>query len=170
MITRFNDFRIPDVNSVSKDFWKMVTVTNWKSVIKVKKNYLLPNNERDMSMKKAKGRLYTKYTFEEMHNFDNEYYIIYEQLYNWFMPITQDNRFKFSLTDDGYSDLLSSIIGKGKKFVKECILDTKLFVEMAKNRDYVENFEYLLRPEREEYIRIKEEFDPLFKDMNKYNL
>lgn len=170
MRTKFNDFNIPDVNSVSKDFWKMVTVANWKLVIKIKKNYLLPNDERDMAMKKAKYRVYSKYSFEDVNTFYDEYYVIYDQLYDWFNPIVQDDWIKFPISDDSYSDLLSSIIGKGKKFVKECIFDTKLFIEMAKNRDYAESFLYILQVDENEYNEIKEEFDPMYKDMKKFNL
>lgn len=171
MITNFNKFdKIPDVNSVSNDFWKMVTVTNWKSVIKIKKNYLLPNVERNLVMRKSKYRVYSKYSFEEVNKFYDVYYVIYDQLYDWFKPIVQNDNIKFPISDDSYSDLLSSIIGKGKKFVKECVLDTNLFVEMARKRDYVENFVYILQVNENEYNEIKEEFDPMLRDMKKYNL
>lgn len=41
---------------------------------------------------------------------------------------------------------------------------------MAKNRDYAESFLYILQVDENEYNEIKEEFDPMYKDMKKFNL
>ncbi len=41
---------------------------------------------------------------------------------------------------------------------------------MANNDDYAENFGYQLNIDKDEYVEIREEFDPLYMDMKKYNL
>lgn len=175
MITRFNDFYIPNLNSVSKEFWKMTTKVNWKKVIidykKIDKSWHVQSNKKIQEIKdRAKGRLCTIYTYEEIKKFDREYDRIYSQLYNYFQRIWLDDKYDFMPSDDGFSDLLSSIIGSGKYFTKKCINDIRVFLYMAKNNNYVENFGYLLNIGKEEYIKTKEKYDPLFRDMNKYNL
>lgn len=178
MITRFNDFNIPDLNSVSKEFWKMTTVVGWKKVIEgFKKNPYTWYNTRDIHeirkeiSDKAKGRLCTNYTYDEINKFDIEYYKISNQLHDYFQNIRLNNKYSdFMPGDDGFSDLISSIIGRGKFFTKKCINDIKVFLDMAKNHDYVENFGYLFNIDEEEYIKTKEKYDPLFRDVRKYNL
>jgi len=59
-------------------------------------------------------------------------------------------------SDDGYWDLLSSIIGFGKKFVIKCINNKMEFVEVAEKDNYIENFSYLFQISEKEYNEIKE--------------
>ena len=66
-----------------------------------------------------------------------------------------------------YSDLISSIIGRGKIFAKNIILNTEVFMRMAKTEDYAENFCYLFSVNKREYDKILE---PMYKDISKLNL
>jgi len=172
MITLFEKFEnTPDVNSVSDKFWEMVEVANWNAVVKGYKGNPIVREDRQDFYKQAQNRIYSKYTFKEIENFNNEYHKIYTQVYNYFEPIWLDEKYSDVMpSDDGYTDLISSLIGKGKKYTKICIEHTGFFIQMARDDDYVENFGYILNVDEDEYWEIKEEFDPLLKDVRKYNL
>jgi len=178
MITDFNYFRLPDLNLVSKEFWKMTTVSNWKKVIidynKTQKNYYSDPQEVNEKCKEIKeksaARVYKKYSYSQVKDFYKEWNIIYGQLYKYFEPIWLSDENKYGPSDDGYYDLLSSMVGSGKIFVKSCINEPRKFVEMAKNNAYVENFSYMLNVRKDDYYKIKEKYDPFFRDVRKYNL
>lgn len=181
MITDFDDFRMPDLNLVSKEFWKMTTVSNWKKVIvdygKLQKEYdrFYSNaNELDKKCKEVKeksaARIYKKYSYQEVRKFRFEYDKIYGELYNYFKGIWLSDENEYGPSDDGYSDLLSSMIGSGKRFTNSCINEPMKFIDMAKNRSYVENFGYKLNPDKEEYDEIRSKYDPLFRDTKKFNI
>jgi hypothetical protein len=164
----------PDVNSVSSEFWKMVRIANWNKVIIGFNDNSISYEERRLFYKQCQGRIYSKYSYDEVINFRKDYDIIYKQLYKYFedLWLRKDPNFKNGLpvSDDGYTDLISSIIGKGKLFVKNAIRNKKLVIDMANNDDYAENFGYQLNIDKDEYVEIREEFDPLYRDMKKYNL
>jgi hypothetical protein len=175
MITSFSDFQMPDVNSVSREFWKMTTVVNWKKVIVDYKNadkFSSSNREVNENRKKikelAQKRLCLKYEYEQIKNFEKELQYMYKQLYLYFKKSWLDG--KIDVSDDGYWDLLTSVIGSGKKFTKECLWNPKILSDMAKKNNYVENFSYLFTIDEKEYIEIKSKYDPLFRDVKKYNI
>ena len=177
MIILFEKFNNkPNVNSLSPEFWKMVRLVNWKGAIKFYNINSIPvkytQEKRDEYLLKMQGRLYLKYEYDEIENFNNEYYRFYMELYDYFFTIwTDDNYNNIMPSDDGYSDLISSIIGKGKNFTKKCIYDPiYYFVKMVKENDYIENFGYLLNINFNEYIDIKSKFDPFYGDVKKYNI
>ena len=166
MITLFEEFENkPNLNSVSKDFWDMVRIANWSSVIDGYKNNPSINNLHRSFFEDAQGRIFLKYSYSQIKQFENEYDNIYYQLYDYFKSTWLDDKYnKFMPSDDGYSDLLSSIIGKGKYFVQKCINNTDFFVRMAESDDYVENFQYLFMVNEEEYKKLK--FDYMGKSYN----
>jgi hypothetical protein len=93
------------------------------------------------------------------------------KLYDYFQDTWLDKRYSGIMpSDDGYSDLLSSIIGKGKEFTNKCIEDIKYFIQFTKDDDFVENFGYIFNVHEIEYWEIRSEFDPLIKSTRKYNL
>lgn len=159
----------PDVNSVTPEFWKMVQVANWKSMIKSYQNSQEPSGSLKIPymllLEQPKKRLYFKYDFNELKKFLLQYDIIYYQLYDYFKSSSDGN-----IGDDSYSDLLSSIIGRGKTFTQKCIQDKLIFYEMISYDDYVENFRYLLNIDKGEYDEIKEKYDPFYKSIKNYNL
>lgn len=172
MITLFEDFENspmikPDVNSVSNEFWKMVEIANWNAVIKGYSDNPIINAQHRDFYKDAQLRIYSKYSLEEIKKFHDEYDIIYEQLYDYFHKNFLKG--KLNVHEDGYSDLLSSLIGKGKKFTNTCIEHPKFFNQMGMDDDYAENFVYLLNVGEKEYFNIKNVY-PLERDTKKYNL
>lgn len=178
MIIIFENFKNkPNVNLASPEFWKMVKIANWNAVITFyKKN---PSSFFRSSLKdktpsfyeQAQNRIYSEYSFEEVKNFRENYYFIFYRLYDYFEKIWLNKRYdKFMPSDDGYSDLISSVIGKGKTFTKECIDVPNVFIKMAKNNDYVENFGYIFDADENEYWEVKEMFDPFLRDVRKYNV
>ena len=169
MIKLFEDFKNkPDVNSVSNEFWKMVEIADWDAVIKGFKEHPIIDDEHKNFMKQAEFRIYNKYKFEEIKKFFVDYNFIYDKIYDYFQEIFYNG--EFNVSDDSYSDLISSVIGKGKTWVNKCIEKYKLVKKMAKNDDFVENFAYILQPSENEYHKTRELFDPQYKDMRKYNL
>ena len=79
------------------------------------------------------------YNENEMYRFGFIYKELYDKLYQYFY----DEWLKYCIyhfipSDDGYSDLISSMIGKGKKKLIECIKDINNFVKMAKDENYKE--------------------------------
>jgi len=175
MITKFKIFEHkvfkPDVNSVSPEFWKMIEIADWKSVIEgYRKHPTIDNTHKDF-FNDAQKRIIVKYEFSEIKQFEKECHKIYIQLYRYFESTWLDDKYgKYMPSDDGYGDMLSSVIGLGKKFVINCINDVNLFINMAKDDYYAENFTYLFFIDEEDYVEIRSEADPLWGAARKYNL
>ena len=177
MITKFKVFEIsayiekPDVNIVSSEFWRMVKIANWKLVIEGFRSHpTIDQTHRDF-YKDAQKRIYTKYDFNKIEEFDDECHEICQQLYDYFYDIWLDEKYNDVMpSDDGYTDLISSVVGLGKRFVTAIINDTDKFVKMAKNNYYAENFTYLFIVDENEYSEIRAEADPLWGDARKYNI
>jgi hypothetical protein len=171
MIILFEKFNNkPDINSLSPEFWKMVRLVNWKGAIKLYKT-IGDQKLRDDYWEQMQKKLYTTYEYDEIKEFENEYHTFYIQLYDYFKPIWHDKKYNYIIpSDDGYSDLLSSVIGKGKTFTKACIDNIDIFIKMTEDDDYMENFVYLLQIDFNEYANIRSKFDPLYGDMRKYNI
>lgn len=166
MITLFENFKNkPDVNSLSPEFWEMVRIANWKDAIKL---YLSDRGidsynqeKRDEYWDRMKFRIYSKYDYEKIKEFENEYHQFYMKLYDYFHDIWLDDEYNsFMPSDDGYSDLLSSIIGMGKTITKKCIDDTDKFVTIARDGYFIENFGYLFHDSEKEYLDIIQKYDP----------
>jgi len=179
MITKFDDFKndnlkMPDpgfnTDIVSDEFWKMVKIANWNAVIQgYKKNPIINDKHREF-FKKAQYRVYSKYSYPEVRQFRNECNLIEKKLYDYFKFVWLSKKYnKIMPSDDGYTDLISSIVGKGKTFVKRILQDPKIFLQMAKDEDYAESFIYLFGSE-DVYHEIREKYDPFYKEMRKYNL
>lgn len=167
MIILFEDFENkPNLNSVSEDFWNMVRIADWNSVIEgYKKNPTIDELHRNF-FKDAQGRIFLKYSFDQIKQFEIEYDNIYYDIYDYFEKTWLDDKYRrFMPSEDGYVDLISSVIGKGKSFLQKCIDNKNIFIKMAKNDDdYAENFKYLLIVDQEEYEKIK--FDYMGKSYN----
>lgn len=156
----------PDVNELSPEFWKMVRLANWESVVKADKG-----GDDRMAYEMAQKRIYLKYTYPQIQGFFAEYKVFYDKLHDYFKPIWLNGRYnRFMPSDDGYWDLLTTLIGRGKTYLKSCIDDTSKFVEVAKKDDFTENFSYLLQIDEKEYMDIKMKYDPFWKDVRKYNI
>ena len=169
MITNFGEYiKKPETSSVSDDFWKMVRIAKWNEVINgYKENPKIDQTHKDF-FELARFRIYSKFSLNKVEKFRQEYDIIYYQLYDWFFSTFSEG--DLYLSDDGYTDFISSIIGKGKIFIKNCIKNNNIVLEMLKSEDYAENFQYLLIVNEKVYDDIKAKYDPLFRDVRKYNL
>jgi hypothetical protein len=162
--------KIPNLDIVDPEFWKMVKIVDWKSVIEgYEKN--IPHNEKRDFYKDAQKRLCSNYEFEQIKKLEIECHKIYTQVYNYFESIWLDDKYsKIMPSDDGYTDLISSMVGLGKKFIQKCIDNDYYFIKMAKDDFYVENFTYLFYVDYKEYSEIRAEADPLWGAAQKYNL
>jgi len=158
----------PDVNNYSEVFWKFIKISDWNKIIKSRNNIGQKNKTENF---KLKIRVFKNFEYDTIMSFYDEYEKLYKELFNYFKPIWLDEKYNiFMPSDDGYSDLISSVIGKGKLFIKKCINDHDVFINMAMTFEYVENFEYIWQTTLSEYDKIRTEYDPLYRDSKKFNL
>lgn len=147
--------KLIDFINNNDEFWKMVDYINWNDLIDFGRN----NNHHEY-INKATDRLHKfieKRTRKEKINkiennyyFDScelkdEYYRIYTILLRSTFDIFKDVFIsgELEVSDDGYWDLRSSIIGYGKNFLLKCINDKQLVINIGKNRNFKENFGYI---------------------------
>lgn len=131
----------PNIDQVSNDFWEMVTKLNWMGTNKTVDDYRL--------------KLFTTYSKEEIIKFSKIYDNLYNQFYNYFEPVWLDEKYdRYMPSDDGYTDLISSIVGSGKSFVKSCVNSDEPFIKMAKTDKFKENFGYIFQGVEDEYDEI----------------
>jgi len=158
----------PNVNNYSDDFWNFIRVVDWNKIIKTKDEFENKDKEEEL---KLKIRVFKNFEYNTLMNFKNEYDKLIEELYLYFKPTWLDNKYSaFMPSDDGYLDLISSIIGKGEFFINRCINYHKLFIDMAKNNKYVENFGYIFQTSWKEYDEINTKYYPLYRDSKKFNM
>jgi len=167
------------LDGISPDFWKMVNTAKWWLVINAGREFYNKVDTQGIKKeaeKRCKARIYTNYEYERVKHFHDEMHILYKRLHEYFKPYWLGEkklpgyRDGYSVSDDGYWDLLSSVIGKGKLWVIKCIKDPSLPAEMVKTHNYAENFSYLLNVDKNDYDEIRFEFDPLYRETEKYNL
>lgn len=89
-----------------------------------------------------------KYTWKEFREFDNIYRVYYDELRERLRDIWLSDDNHFGPSDDGFTDLCSSIVGKGQTFCEfMCSTDDELvykeYLDMAETGDYYENFGYI---------------------------
>lgn len=180
MITIFEKYNNkPDVNSVSSEFWKMIEIADWNSVIKYYQYLQFPTlinpyeylrNSVGNFFEKVQLELYKKYEYDQIKKFCDELHIFYQELYLYFSEYFEKlNPKSFDQYSDDFQNLITSTIGKGKKIIKKCIDDPRFLLRIEKSNDYVEGFEDLLDVTETEYWDIKSQ-DPFFKDVKKFNL
>lgn len=159
----------PNLDSASPEFWEMVEIADWKQVIDNQKLHPKIDTEYRNFTNDAKLRIYSKYSYNKIKNFHNECTHIYHQLYDYFQSTWLDDQYDFMPSDDGYWDLVTSIIGLGKEFAQKCIDDKDNFVKLAEEDYYAENFSYILNPDKQNYDYIVNQY-PLDRNIKKYNV
>lgn len=171
MITIFEKYNNkPDVNSVSSEFWKMIEIADWNSVIKYYQGIRFSAKVYVNFFEKVQLELYKKYEYDQIKKFCDELHIFYQELYLYFSEYFEElNPESFDQYSDDFQNLITSTIGKGKKIIKKCIDDPRFLLRIEKSNDYVEGFEDLLDVTETEYWDIKSQ-DPFFKDVRKFNL
>lgn len=122
-----------DVPKFHPKFWDFVKMMDWKNKGKYDDKYLLKN-------------IAPYYSFEEFSEFEKSYTNLYGFMNArlesaW---LDHDEQGGFDVSDDGYGDLISSVIGNGlSSFLKALSDETNNYVrQMAENDDYRENFGY----------------------------
>lgn len=120
----------------NKEFWRFVDCINWQ-------NYIT-NGERYHTEEVILKHVAPNFTWEEYSSFEKIYKDMYHELTDRFHDTWLSDNYNFMPSDDGYTDLISSIIGKGYDFYSN--IDVDKFVKMAKDNDYLENFGYLFHP------------------------
>jgi len=164
----FIRYNKPDVNDYSDEFWKFIKISDWNKIIKSRNNFGFKNKTEEFKMK---IRIFKNFEYDTFMNFYDEYHKLYKELFNYFKPIWLDDKYNiFMPSDDGYSDLISSVIGKGEFFINRCINNHKLFVDMAMKSEYAENFGYIFQTTWKEYDEINTKYYPLYRDSKKFNL
>jgi len=149
------------MNNIDKKFWEFVDFVNWMEISKVKLDF----------DKLVLDSIANKYTYAE---FDKFRYIARKynnELRTNLRDIWLSKRNKYGPSDDGYSDLCSSIIGKGETFCKlmiSCDVENyeKEYLKMAKDRDYFENFMYIFQFNDEELYKESSRIEKLNKLLN----
>jgi len=161
MVTLFENYRNrPNIDSDS-NFWEMIDFVNWNQLIKMHNLYPISDEHSDY-FQKLQYKLYKKYDYAKIQKFCTIYNDIYYELYDYFEPIMN----KLNVSDDDYTDIISSIIGKGKIFTDRCISDDSVIINMVKNDDYVGNFGYLLQIDYNEYKDVLIEYPKFGFSMN----
>lgn len=164
MITLFENYRNRPNIDLDFDFWKMVDYVNWNQLIKMYNLYPVSDEHSDY-FQKLQYKLYKKYDFAKIQKFCTIYNDIYYELYDYFEHFIEDMK-PVRISYDDYSDIISSIIGKGKVFTEHSISDDNVIINMVKNDDYVGNFGYLLQIDYDEYKEVLTEYPKFGFSMN----
>ena len=136
---------------IEDKFWEFVDRVNWQSYIGF--------NGRLNFDKLFLENTAPFYSFDECISFKQIYESLYDSFYLKFKSTWLSDEYDFMPSDDGYTDLISSIVGKGKTFCDNITEDD--FIKMAQNHDYRENFGYIFhRLDRKE---LKEEYISIYK-------
>jgi len=141
------------LSDISPEFWKMTKIVNWPKLIG-------PHH-----ISTAKMKLIKHYSLNRILKFKSEYDKLYDRLYNYFKDAWLND---MDVSDDGYSDLLSSIIGAGKTFVEKCLMDDDMVISFSKSHKVKENFGYIFQTD--DYDSILKEIDPIRWESEKFGL
>lgn len=157
------------IDSISEKFWKMTEIVDWQNFINIMK---INGSKYSIEIEKVKGRVYKNFEFDEIEIFKKEYDILYDYLYTVFFQThaTDKNHKKIYISDDSYSDMISSVIAFGKDFIKKAIKNKDLIKDIILKENYYENFIYILLITKEKYHNIRCKYDPIYCDVSKYNL
>lgn len=126
---RFNSINesTKESKKITKDdiieFWNFVDEADWRSDI---------NYERIQKLLKTKYKKERKMFDNIFQHFKNEAYTKFEN--DWL------GEPGFDVSDDGYSDLIADVVGRGEEFYNNA--DAKILQTMASYNDYDESFSY----------------------------
>ena len=122
-------------------FWGVVDAINWQKLIKGSwKNVAY---HQDQYVEKGKEILLT-FDVETVQYVEDKYNKLYDNLSKYFQSIWLSDSNREGPSDDGYTDLMSSMVGFGKDFVIAALNSPRsVFMDMATNDKYAENFGYI---------------------------
>ena len=119
------------MENIEDRFWEMVDQVNWI------RNPIY-NNSEELVLK----YISPNFSWEEYIQFSELYKKYYGELsrslFNHWISLSE-----YSVSDDGYTDVISSMIGSGKNFYYSSFSSIDLFINMIKSNNYRENFGYL---------------------------
>lgn len=123
-------------------FWEFVDRVNFTS--NIYNEIFIDFDDIMLSMAKF-------YSIEDLKLFDYIYQTKYHESYNRFKKLWLSEGEPLGVSDDGYTDLISSVVGLGKNFYYS-ITDEGL-INMANDNYYRENFGYLFHSlDRDKFI------------------
>lgn len=116
-------------------FWEFVDFVKWPKFI----------GDKEIKINWDELRKIVKDKFGDLKEYKRIYELLYGDLKDYFDPVSLDDKTEIKTGDDGYTDLISSIIGNGKDFILKSLYDDDVIIGMVKNDDYRENFGYLFK-------------------------
>lgn len=119
-------------------FWEIVDTIDWRKLIKG--GWKHSDYHKDNYVEKAKQILHT-FNDNDIKNAEDVYKNLKDHLMDYFETIWLSN--KWGPSDDGYWDLISSMIGFGKDHVLSALNDDDVFLDMSEFDKYAENFGYI---------------------------
>jgi hypothetical protein len=137
------------IEIIPQEFWDFVDFVDWESYYGTA--YL------NDALVEIRHKMLEEYSEEEINRFrviyegiprDNQSTenSLYNRIYDYFVDTWLDDKYSsFMPSDDGFTDLISSLIGKGKKVVIACIKNKNKFIKIAKYGDFRENFGYIFQ-------------------------
>jgi hypothetical protein len=128
-----NRLRYMNRYSATTDFWKFVDLVEWG---KCTETY---DVHEFYDIKNVMKRVAPHYNFEKFKQFQKEYQKLYHFISDKFYEVDLE------VSDDGFTDLMSSVIGFGKKHFMKIIMDEsfKKLKKMRHEYNYCENFGYV---------------------------
>jgi len=167
MIKKFNIYlenkNNNSLKNISEDFWKMTEIADWQDFIN---NMKKPGAKYNDELEKVRGRIYKNFELYDINDFYLQCSDLYDFLKNKFKNIIKE----LNISNDSYDDLISSIIGLGKNYVENALKDINFIKKMVSDDNYYENFRYILTVSKTNYHEIRCKYDPIYRDMLKYNL
>ena len=129
----YRDRVLDTLNDKDNDFfWNLVEFVNWSEFI---------NNKDKIDFDDLREKVETE--FGDINEYHRVYELLKRNLTEYFEPVVLNDETESQTGDDGYIDLISSIIGKGKDFIGEILKDDDILINMVKNKGYRENFGYI---------------------------
>lgn len=130
----------------NKRFWEFVDRSDWTKYCARSWDKIHPSEEAPHKKLNIINNIAPYFKYEEMNKFRVMYEYLYKNLDDKLKKESQTNG--FNVSDDGYSDLLSSIIGLGRDVCGGILnnSDQEAFKKVRKivdRRGYAENFVYI---------------------------
>lgn len=146
-------------------FWEFVDRSGWKEYCSISFGKSISKEDRPYNIDNVLENIAPYFPFEELKGFRKMYDTLYKKLEEKLGEHSIDPG--FGVSDDGYSDLLSSIIGLGKKFCGDILssadeVSFKKVQNMVNRENYSENFVYIFSS-KEDREGVLSEWDRIYK-------
>ena len=158
--------------SATNNFWDFVGMVEWDLC------KLYPNNKTKYDIENIMDKCAPHYSWKKFKQFKKEYDKLYIYLYHRYRDVWLGDP-GIEISDDSYSDLISSVIGYGKKHFMEIIMDdtNKNITEQGNSYDFCENFGYVFhilydedsthKSSKDRYLEIEDRWNKIYNSNNK---